>query len=151
MLTIDLQTARQLYPKADDTFKAMLEKTFGDNNLVSDIKDRVKSYEDACRELGITPLDFDGYDHADEIAYIKLKTIARALNEGWTPDWTKSNQYKYYPWFDLSSGSGLSYYGYCGYYYTGSYVGSRLCFRSSELAMYAGKQFLSLYKDFMVI
>ncbi len=147
MLTIDLQKARTLYPKATGDFKDMLENTFG-SKLQQDITERVKSYEDACRELGIRPLDFDGYDEADEIAYIKLKTIAKALNEGWKPNWTNSNEYKYYPWFDLSSGSSRSYY-YRDF--ASSAVGSRLCFRSKELAIYAGKQFIEIYKDFMIL
>lgn len=32
-----------------------------------------------------------------------------------------------------------------------SFVGSRLCFKSSELAEHAGKNFTSVYKQFMVI
>ena len=32
-----------------------------------------------------------------------------------------------------------------------SYVGSRLCFKSKDLATYAGTQFLDIYKDFFTV
>lgn len=68
-----------------------------------DITKRVKTYADACAVLGIEPMNETvlaklGFAK-DEIAYRKLKTIAKALNEGWRPDWANSNEYKYWPWF----------------------------------------------------
>lgn len=120
------------------------------------ITDRVKTFEDACEVVGTIPenvkslISYSGIDTdmKASVAHMKLQIIARALNEGWKPDWTKSSEYKYHPWFNFSSGSGLSFRG-CGCRYSYSGVGSRLCFKSSELATYAGKQFTDLYKDFM--
>ena len=119
------------------------------------IIDRIKTFEDACRELNIQPseLNVSGHleKHFDSIAaYSKLIIIAEALNEGWTPTWSNNNETKYYPWFELSSGSGLSY-GDFDYQRSDSLVGSRLCFKSKELAIYAGKQFTELYKQFFII
>lgn len=118
------------------------------------ITERVKSYEDACAVLGIHPTELNisvaGYgDGLSESikAYGKLIVIAQALNEGWTPDWTNSNEYKYYPWFK-ASGSGLSYCG-CGSWFTFSAVPARLCFKSAELAKYAGTQFIDLYTEYI--
>jgi hypothetical protein len=119
------------------------------------ITDRIKTFEDACNELGIQKAELTaaGEIEADFIsvaAYQKLIIIARALNEGWTPNWKDIDEYKYYPWFDLSSGSGLSYDVFVGQR-SSSDVGSRLCFKSGELAEYAGKQFIELYKEFFLI
>jgi len=50
----------------------------------------------------------------------------------------------------MSSGSGLAYDGY-GTRVSDTSVGSRLCFKSSELAEYAGRQFQDIYKEFMII
>jgi len=98
----------------------------------------------------------------DEIAYRKMKIITRAFNTDpktkkvWTPDWYDSKEWKYYPWFNMSpdekdsSGVGFSYDGY-DYDFASSDVGSRLCFRTSEAATYAGKQFLDIYKDYFII
>lgn len=119
-----------------------------------DIKDRVKTYENACNELGIEAIDFDEFSQLPDAlglyAFHRLTTISAALNEGWKPDWSDHSQYKYYAWFKHSSvvGSGFSF-GVCGYGTSASNVGSRLCFKSSELAEYAGKQFIDIYNDFL--
>ena len=103
-------------------------------NSSTDIVERIKTFEDACNELGITNAELvvSGEienDFKSVSAYQKLIIIARALNEGWVPDWKNDSQYKYYPWFNMSSGSGLSYCA-CAIRYSGSFVGSRLCFKS---------------------
>ena len=89
-------------------------------------------------------------------AHCKLIIIAEALNEGWTPDWSNDEEWKYYPWFDLEEslkkepGSGLSYGG-CDIDGSLSTVGSRLAFKTRELAKYAGEQFSVLYEDYFLI
>lgn len=122
-----------------------------------DITKRVKTYADACAVLGIEPIN----EHAlaklgftkDEIAYRKLKTIAEALNEGWRPDWANSNEYKYWPWFVYDTAvAGFS----CAHTdgtaaNTAAYFGSRLCYKTRELAAYAGRQFEGIYNDFLLI
>lgn len=122
-----------------------------------DITKRVKTYEDACAVLGIAPVDDEimgrlGFTK-DEIAYRKLKTIAEALNEGWRPDWSDGNEYKWWPWFQYNSAlAGLSCANatYAATL-TPAFVGSRLCYKTRELATYAGRQFECLYNDFLLI
>lgn len=65
------------------------------------VTERIKTFEDACKELGeehpfvvaydawIMNEEFD--DQLDIIAYLKLRIIAAALNEGWKPQFTKMN------------------------------------------------------------
>ena len=117
------------------------------------ITDRVKSFEDACQELGYggtvsieVPKVLDG-DKDSIGAYAKLIIIVRALNEGWTPDWNDTNEYKYYPWMEYKSGVGFSCLDFVNSF-SGSGVGSRLCFKTRELAEYAAKQFQDLYNEF---
>ena len=124
-------------------------------NSSADIVERIKTFEDACNELGITNAELvvSGEienDFKSVSAYQKLIIITRALNEGWVPNWKDDSEYKYYPWFDMSAGSGLSYVGCDGRRST-SGVGSRLCFKSRQLAEYAGKQFIKEYTDFFII
>jgi hypothetical protein len=122
------------------------------------ITERVTSFEDACEVLGINPKELiltADYPEAETDlksanALIKLSIIVRALNEGWKPNWKDSSENKYYAWFDMSSGSGLSFFG-CNGWYSSSAVGSRLCFKSRELAEYAGKQFIDIYTDLFII
>jgi hypothetical protein len=156
------ENARLAYRNADSSGKKLLSDLFGSDTLVPQkITDRIKSWEDVCNFLSLDPkrcLPFDTelpYSSKDEIsgnAYFKLCKIIEVLNEGWEPNWDNSNEPKYYPWFYMDSkadsGFGLSYDD-CAYDYSRTTVGSRLCFKSSELAIYAAKQFRSEYKDYM--
>lgn len=124
------------------------------------IIERVKTFEDVCNELGITLEEALPYDESllmtpDRVAtnaFVKVSLIAKVLNEGWAPNWDDTSEYKYYPWFDMrnSSGSGFSRSGYNLSYYHAT-VGSRLCFKSSELVEYAAKQFETVYKQLFTI
>jgi len=115
--------------------------------------ERIKTISDLLADHGYTHERFDKLCadlSADEKAYRLLKLLAVSLNEGWTPNWSNYNEYKYYPWFELDGSSGFRYGGY-DRRHSGSAVGSRLCFKSRELAEYAGKQFIEVYKQFMLI
>jgi hypothetical protein len=107
-LQIDKANARKLFPTASPEFKQMLLDTFGEKFFNQKITDRVKIFEDACEVLGLFPNAVaQDDDTIDEAAYKKLKVIAKALNEGWQPDWSNENQYKHYPYFKMS-GFGFS-------------------------------------------
>lgn len=147
--------ALKAYGKADESGKKLLKDLFGEKGekLFSlKITDRVKSFEDVCAVLGISttlptfPETFCGESKA-MIAHYKLVMIARALNEGWKPNWGNSIEYKYYPWFEQKNGS-LSFAEGDAYWKIYTHVGSRLCLKTKELAEYAGKQFESTYKEY---
>jgi hypothetical protein len=115
----------------------------------------IKTFNDACEKLGIDPNTIPVVEailtdlQKPVIALYRLMVIFKAINNGWEPDWSNSNQYKYYPWFYvLSSGFGFS----DSYYFCAStYVGSRLCTDTSEKALYIAKQFEKDYEDFLLI
>jgi hypothetical protein len=122
------------------------------------ITEKIKSFEDACQLLGIDAV-LPQVEMLPEnqqkaiLAHYKLMIIAEALNEGWKPNWDNYDEYKYYPWFDMegsSSGSGFSFCD-CDGWITGSSVGSRLCFKSRELAKYIGETFVDLYREYFVM
>lgn len=118
------------------------------------ITERIKTYEDACKELGL-PLypERIQFMTEDELAYYKLKVIAKALNEGWEADWADTSQYKYFPCFEVTNGafSGLVYvHSNLALPYSYTYIGSRLAYKSRPLAEYAGKQFNELYAKFIL-
>lgn len=147
-LVIGEATAKEIYPKASAEIKAMLEDTFGKPYFSDKITDKVKTFDDACNILGINPFDvWQEGDDSDDVAYKKLKVIARALNEGWEPDYNDSNQRKWYPWFLLNE-PGFRLLD-VNFDYSGSFVGSRLVFKSEELARYAATQFQGLYSDYL--
>jgi len=135
-----------------------------------DIRERVKSYVDACHVLGISDLEEPeviadgGLMRSDEIARRKLEVITEALNEGWRPDWNNTNQYKYFPYFRILPGQGKDPDGKPDGAYAGLAIastnnaasdtyanfGSRLCFRDPEIAAYAGDTFRDLYAQILV-
>ena len=121
----------------------------------------IKTFEDACKALNVdaTILNVENVPtkhQAALAAHYKLVIIAEALNGGWQPNWKNHSERKYMPWFDVissdenGSGLGLSFIG-VGNWNTITNIGSRLCFKSRELAEYAGKQFEDIYKQFLII
>lgn len=73
------------------------------------ITERVKTFEDACKELGEDHKlvqQFKAIQEAiaedkEATAYFKLGIITAALNEGWEPDFTNPDEYRYYPYLCL--------------------------------------------------
>lgn len=146
-----------------------------------DVRKRIKTFEDACREIGI---DAEAWNRdkislglePDVLAFLKLRIIVKALNEGWEPQFTE-DECRYYPWFILytreeynkldeeeksrvvcRSGcyayalGGVSYaYAYCDSSYASAVIGVRLAFKTSELAAYCGRQFLDIWADFVFL
>lgn len=123
---------------------------------------KIKTFNDACKALKLNPKDLPIVTMLPEkqqkaiIAHYKLIIIAQAINTGWEPNWNDNNENKYYPYFyyeaDKSkpSGFGLAFVG-CGDRVTFADVGSRLCFKSREIAKYAAIQFMDLYEDYFII
>ena len=146
-----------------------------------DVRKRIKTFEDACHEIGI---DAEAWNRdkislglePDVLAFLKLRIIVKALNEGWEPRFTE-DECRYYPWFILYTGEEYnkldeeeksrvvyrSYYyadalggvSYADAYSDSSYsdasVGVRLAFKTSELAAYCGRQFLDIWADFVFL
>ena len=73
------------------------------------ITERVKTFEDACKELGEDHKlvqQFKAIQEAiaedkEATAYFKLGIITAALNEGWEPEFTNYDEYRYYPYLCL--------------------------------------------------
>ena len=167
-----------VYTQLNDEQKAVLNDIFGEDTFKpKDIRDRVKTFEDACTVLGIDPdewkkrhLMFD----KDVLAYLKLRVIAKALNEGWYPKFTEDER-RYYPWLyiitkeeydNLSAEEKRRCVGRAsgganadgGLVYAGARSaasvsnagnGARLAFSNYDLAVYAGKQFIDIWADFV--
>ena len=150
-----------VYTKLNDEQKAVLNDIFGEYTFKpKDIRDRVKTFEDACTVLGIDPdewkkkhLMFD----KDVLAYLKLRVITQALNEGWYPKFTEDER-RYYPWFyiitkeeydNLSAEEKRRCVGRA-YNNASASGGARLAFSNYDLAVYAGIQFIDIWADFFL-
>ena len=122
-----------------------------------DMCDSIKSYKDALEEC-----QFDDFGRTNlrpcEIARRELEIITLALNDFWLPDWNDVSQDKWYPWFYIRKNEdGIAHSGasaglvYAHTHTTPSpaaaHFGARLCFKTREIAKYAGEQFLPLYEQ----
>lgn len=129
--------------------------------IPKNIFDKIKSIEDVYQdneefikeEYDLSVSDFiDSFKYLikDEIAYRQMKLICNTFNEGWEPDWTNSNEHKYFQYFYMGEKSGSSgfRFGADGRWLTLSRVGSRLCFKSHELAKHTAELFEDIYKNF---
>lgn len=151
---MDGTTARKIYLTATAELKLILEESFGAEYFSRDITERIKTIDDAYDAIGeVRPTDDDFKERGftpDEIRRRHLKVIAKALNEGWEADMYNTEQRKYYPWFEVGSSSFA--FSDTGYGYSDAYAGdaSRLCFKSAELARYAGQQFTTLFEKSIV-
>lgn len=112
-----------------------------------------KPYEDACKLLGLRPVaNYKSYKLTDETRnFIKLETIAKALNEGWKPKVTDPKEVRYYIWgWNYTNNQkplGLlavySLYGLSGAY---AGVGTSLEFKDRDTA----KEFARICKPMIV-
>lgn len=146
------------------------------------VTERIKTFTDACNALGDEHPLVNEYLRVtdrnlildDLFAYLKLRIIVAALNEGWEPKFTE-DEYRYFPWFYLytkeqydelddeekgrvvlrSCVNGNAVYGFVYVFandassFSYGVYGSRLAFRTRELAAYAGRQFIDEWADFM--
>ena len=131
----------------------------------------IKSFEDACKARkydanalpDVSNLPAHLQNHMT--ASYKLLVIAEAINadgkdaEPWQPDWSNYNQRTYFAYFEVDTDkedetnkagfgfSGTIYDGWC----TRTFVGSRLCFETSEKAIYFGETFADLHIETQLI
>lgn len=182
-----------LYRTGGDEARKAIKEALGDEfSELIPVTKRVQTLDDAVRELGDDQPAVKawrsikyGYsvsekdpDTADIMAYVTLRVITEALNEGWKPQFTEGER-RWYAWYDFLTKEeveGMSdeekeerrvvgrashnAYAYGGLVYSGAYhvstlsstyYGSRLAFKNEELAEYAAKQFGDIYADFCFI
>lgn len=138
-LKISDKVARRIYPGADTTLKAILEDSCGGKSFFSQsIIERVNSLQDVFDIMGVDRRRFyNDSDTPDERAYKEIKLVTKCLNEGWVPNWDNGSELKWLLWFWMDK-PGFRLYDV---YYSGtrSHVGSRLVFKSENLARHAFK------------
>ena len=178
---ISIQRADLLnaYKHASEEQKTLLESMFGKDMFnPKDIMERVKTFDDAVTILGENHTlvkEYFGvvYNNIvitkNLIAYLKLRIICAALNEGWKPKFD-GKEYRHYPWFCIYTKKaykwldddekkecrvmGLSHdnaYA-CTSVQTlssGANSSSRIVFKTRELAEYCGKQFIDIWADYL--
>lgn len=184
ILNIEKEKAINAYKQGSEEQKKVLEKVFGVETFKpKTIKDRIKTFDDALKELGKDHPLVKEYNVINNNKttyntklYSQLCVITAALNEGWRPKFVEGEK-RYFPYFRLYSSEEISQmskeeksrvvfrsydsagahggvsYAYAHYDSAGvdAGFGSRLAFKTNELAKYAGKQFGKLYANYLDI
>lgn len=148
------------------------------------VTERIRTFEDACKELGednalvlhyrniIKENEEKDISMTDIVAYLKLRIITAALNEGWEPLF-KEDESRFHPCFDLCNKEEfdelfkIQHFSFfrctnpntthCVMFYNKDIVVDkslancdfRLVFWNADLAKYAGEQFFDLWADFL--
>jgi hypothetical protein len=125
------------------------------------IIEKVKTFEDACKVLGLDPNQLPVVEHLPEkdrrsiVAYYKLTIITRVLNEEWEPNFSDLGDMKFWNWFYIEDNGADAGFAYTrtdmAAVRTNASVGPRLCFRAREIAEYASRQFRDLYFEYLFI
>lgn len=135
--------------------------TLVDNNTPKEggITERVKSFSDAVAELGgdhpdvILYLKLDKEENElpkDVRAYLMLRIIAAALNEGWRPTYRYS-EHRYVPWFDIDDGGNfIRAEAIVNSAFMSTLASSHVVLKSKELALYEVFEFKHIWKDFLL-
>ena len=186
-ISIPKEDVLNAYKHASEEQKALLENMFGKEMFQpKNIMERVKTFEDAIAILGENHTlvkEYFGvvYNNIvitkNLIAYLKLRIICAALNEGWKPQFTE-DEYRWYPLFTLWNeeelkdkseewkvgqklwlfGGSSNYASPCGLAFafsdpawadSTSNASARLAVKSEELAEYFGKQFIDIWADYL--
>lgn len=184
-MEIDIKNIMAAYETATESEKILLSTLFPDLSLGQTEKapddrpvtERIKTFEDAMLALGEEhPLVKEWHcgEHlsSDLEAYLQLRVICAALNEGWEPQFTE-DECRWFPWHYMwteseldeksdewkadrhlimigdkyqSEYAGLAYAGSsCAPSASSTLIGSRLCLKNEALATYCGKQFIDLW------
>lgn len=146
--------ARNIYPKASDEIKMILESNFGGKDFFLNNYKRIDSYEAACIDQGIQSITLSHFSFLPEeervsaYAEHQMKTIIRSVNDHHKFDWNNTNEKKWYNWFKMGAGFGVSRTRYDGWCST-STVGSRFSFKDEKRAEYVGKNFTQIHKNIL--
>lgn len=178
-IQIQQENVLNAYKNASDEQKELLEHLFGREVFKPvDVKERIKTFADAAKAVGIEdPEEWEEqYSdlEPDVLAYFKLRIITKALNDGWEPKFIPGEN-RWAPYFLLYTKEEIEKMNaetrarvvcrsYCsanayggvlcavasyGPAFVYANIGSRLAFKSEELAEYAGKLFTEIYADFI--
>ncbi len=119
----------------------MIQLTFG-KEFSKTIQDRVKTYDDACFEVGIDPIEINDHVRVSVIAYYKLTIIAKAQNfkQGW-----------HIPIFHINDNkTGICFLN-TNFISVLDVTTFHLCCKTKELAEYFGRQFIDIWTDYLLI
>ena len=175
-MEIDIKNIKAAYETATESEKTMLATLFPDLSLgqteeEAPVTERIKTFEDAVFALGDHPFVTEwrmGVGLSPDLeAYLQLRIICAALNEGWKPKFNRDEN-RYFPWFRLYTKEEYEEldedekkefrmvnqvsYASSDFVYANMYtsIGFRLALKTKELAEYCGRQFIDIWADYLL-
>ena len=175
-MEIDIKNIKAAYKTATESERTLLSTLFPDLSLgqteEKPVTERIKTFEDAVHALGESHPFVVEWRTGDNLspdhgAYLKLRVICAALNEGWKSKFNRE-EYRYFPWFriytkeeyeELDEDEKKEFrmvnqvsYASSDFVYANMYtsIGSRLAFKTKELAEYCGNQFIDIWADYLL-
>lgn len=142
---VECEEVNKVITNFESAKKYLVGKTndvFGVAKKLSKSIDHIKDAEILIKELNTKHIEA-------LVALNRLFTIAEAWNkaDGFVPDFSDFSQDKFPPWFKYDNDAAWFVCATANYThaYASAYLGSRLCFKTSERAEQFGKQFSDLY------
>lgn len=119
-----------------------------------DIMERVKSVDDAIKELGETDEAVVQLRLLQGVVGLspkivseqKIVVFAKAVNEGWIPDWDNGQWDKWVLWYYLDEAPRFLD---CNLWPSGSFTSARLCYKNKSLAEHASKCINKEYIEYL--
>lgn len=159
-LKIEDSKARELYSKATPELKQILEDSFTKDFFSQKVTDRIKGWEDVCKEKSMHPVNSLPFpspqnDHQEGVNAFHICTLAReVLNDGFRSDFGNNTRYILWPNVitDKSRPSGFRLsFDDLTYTCASALVGARLEFVDRPTAKHFFDCFLEHYEKLMLI
>lgn len=172
-MEINIENIKSAYKEADESGMKILRMLVPNLEEIIPVKDRIKTFTDAYNALGRShPLveNFANIEYYDEnlFAFVRLRIICAALNEGWVAK--PEDNGGYYPGFKFFTSEEVKEVEKETVYdlhflepkFDTKYVAVNCTFTSlltsenclllktPELAKYCGKQFIGLWMDYLL-
>jgi hypothetical protein len=141
-------TLREIYNKSNSEVKTIMEQEFptlfkGLNLLEKAIETLSEKDEEVIKLRKLETVCEKG---CNILAEQKLRVLIKWKNNGWKPNWSDSNEYKYFIWWNMKENC----FNGVNDYFRSAAASSRLCFKSKEDAekMVKNDEVISLYKQY---
>lgn len=109
-IQVDEELIKKAYSEANNDQKKLIEKYF--KIVFGKIQDRINTWQKVLDSSGLLEIEIVPYkgssltrEQKSINAQAKWFKIAEIWNEGWTPNWKNTNEYKYRPYKYFSGGS----------------------------------------------
>ena len=104
------------------------------------------NFEKACEVLGIPPIIPEGLSTSMQAQY-QLEKIIKVANDGWIPDFDDTDEYKYFPVFDVDGQALLFVVLYC----SSTCVPAPTLFKDEDLCRRVVEENLELYRQMLFV